>query len=360
MSAAAAPPPRVSIALATYEGARHLEPLLDSLLAQDLPGLEIVVGDDASTDATPDILARYAAAHPLTLLPSDRNLGFVRNFERVLVACTGTWIALADQDDVWAPDKLSSLVARAEAEDALMVFSDATLIDADGALLAPSLWRALDVRPEGATEPQALRLRNRVTGCTCLIHRRLLEPALPIPDGFPYHDWWLAFVAARLGHLVAHPAALVQYRQHGRNVIGVGRRPRRSLGERLRGKWTRLGRIERAAAETELCQRAFLALEARVGLDTELGRRLVDWSVDRRRRWSLAAHRGLFADHPELFALERAPEPRRAAALAPVRRQKAVAMVELLASLGLLAALLAAGVAGLAFALARLVGGAGG
>lgn len=356
MSAAVPPRPRVSIALATYDGAPHLEPLLDSLLVQDLPDVEIVVGDDASTDATPDILARYAAAHPLRLLPRDRNLGFVRNFERVLSACTGTWIALADQDDVWAPDKLSSLVARAETEDALMVFSDATLIDADGALLAPSLWQALDLRPEGAAEPHALRLRNRVTGCTCLIHRALLDQALPIPDGFPYHDWWLAFVAARLGRLVAHPAALVQYRQHGRNVIGVGRRPRRSLAERLRGKWTRLRRIERAAAETELCQRAFLDLETRLGLDPALGRRLVDWSVDRRRRWSLAAHRGLFADHPELFAFERTPEPRRAAALAPVRRQKAAAVVELVASFGLLVAALAA----LAAALARVIGVTGG
>src|SRR4051794_5433880 len=92
-----------------YNGARFIEQALDSIFAQELPPDEIIVVDDGSTDDGPDIVRRYAAAHPLTFLQkqnggqsSARNVGIQH--------ASGTLIALLDQDDRWYPNLLRELV----------------------------------------------------------------------------------------------------------------------------------------------------------------------------------------------------------------------------------------------------------
>lgn len=93
----------VSIIVATFNRARYLPECLDSLLAQTVPAHEIVVVDDGSEDATPDIVARYG--NRLRYLrkenggkPSAVNMG--------LAACSGSLIWLFDDDDVALPDAI--------------------------------------------------------------------------------------------------------------------------------------------------------------------------------------------------------------------------------------------------------------
>src|SRR4051812_17314881 len=98
----------VSIALATYNGARYLHAQLDSLLAQTLKPEELVVGDDGSNDETLTILKDFAltAPFPTRIQVNAARLGYADNFLATAARCSSPLIAFCDQDDVWMPTKL--------------------------------------------------------------------------------------------------------------------------------------------------------------------------------------------------------------------------------------------------------------
>jgi glycosyltransferase involved in cell wall biosynthesis len=102
----------ISIAMCTYNGAKYIDEQLETIIAQDYPLHEIIVVDDRSSDDTFKILEDWKSKHPtlFKLYLNGENLGFDKNFEKAISLCTGDLIAIADQDDVWMKDKLSSLV----------------------------------------------------------------------------------------------------------------------------------------------------------------------------------------------------------------------------------------------------------
>src|SRR5215469_2768853 len=103
----------IQVLLSAYNGERYLEPQLDSVLAQDVAGLSVLVRDDGSTDSTPMLLERYAAQHSSIRLLRGENFGFARSFMHLLErsSATARYVAFCDQDDVWQPGKLSRAIA---------------------------------------------------------------------------------------------------------------------------------------------------------------------------------------------------------------------------------------------------------
>lgn len=103
--------PVVSVVLPTYQGARYLAQTLDSVLAQTLTDLEVVAADDASTDGTAGILAAYAARDArVRIVPTERNLGAVPNWNRALAAARGDYVKVMGQDDLLHPSCLEQQV----------------------------------------------------------------------------------------------------------------------------------------------------------------------------------------------------------------------------------------------------------
>jgi glycosyltransferase involved in cell wall biosynthesis len=100
--------PAVSVAIVTYNQERFVAETLDSVLGQDFQDFEVVVGDDASTDRTPHILAEYEAAHPgrVRVLRHPANLGITGNCNATLEACNGEFVAWLGGDDLFMPGKL--------------------------------------------------------------------------------------------------------------------------------------------------------------------------------------------------------------------------------------------------------------
>ncbi len=224
--------PRVVIALATYNGAAHVDEQVRSFQAQDFREWELLARDDGSSDATRVILARLASRDPrIRVLDAGPNLGVIGNFAALLAhadAAGADYVFPSDQDDVWLPTKLSrslALMARLESEHGrdtpLLVHSDLAVVDGALRPLYPSFLRRQGIRHEETSPLNVLLVQNFVTGCASLLNRALLRLALPFPERCIMHDWWIAECAAAAGAIGFVPEPLVLYRQHGANQIGA-------------------------------------------------------------------------------------------------------------------------------------------
>jgi glycosyltransferase involved in cell wall biosynthesis len=262
MAQEVADPGLVSIILCTYNGSRFLAAQLDSLLAQTCPRFEIIAVDDGSTDGTVGILEDYAARDArIRIVLNPANVGFAANFAGALRFARGEFIAPCDQDDIWLPGKIDSLLRAIG--DRPMAYCDSTLVDEAAAPLGHRLSEVVPMRD--LDDPLPLAFGNCVSGHAMVFRRSLLGRALPLPAGF-FHDWWLATVAAASGGIRFHRDSLVLYRQHGSNV--TDRRLKEMLVEAdlAAAAPSRPARGEKRAAK----RRYLREMEQRIGLISEL------------------------------------------------------------------------------------------
>lgn len=190
-----------------------MEEQLLSVLNQTYSNLELVICDDASTDATFSILSRYSTDPRVRLFANDTNRGPYKSFEKVVAQCKGAYIALCDQDDVWLPQKLERMIAAAGPE--LLLYHDSLLVNEKGRSLHTRISDRRNLY--SGTDPRGFVFSNCVWGHAAMFRRELLQQALPFPEGIP-HDVWLAFAAACHGGIRSLPEVLVHYRQHGGTV----------------------------------------------------------------------------------------------------------------------------------------------
>lgn len=251
--------PLVSIAMCTYNGERFLKEQLDSLVAQDYRPLEIQVFDDRSTDRTFEILKAYEAEYDfIKAHKNTSNLGFIKNFEAAISACSGEFIALCDQDDVWFPHKISTLVQEIGTHS--LIYSHTALIDSEN---QPQGDFLPDIKRLSGPCNRSLILGNCVTGHTCLFPRRLLEHVLPFPAGIDYHDHWIAFVAATIGTIHYLNRPLSSYRQHEENLsFDPNRKKNRKHDPSLRRFLGRSRKVKTALLKKASCLEAFQELPA--------------------------------------------------------------------------------------------------
>lgn len=209
--------PLVSIAMATYNGERFLRQQLDSIYAQTYPNIEVLVSDDRSVDGTVRILEEYRRTHGLAYSVNEARLGYPGNFARATSMCSGAYIAFADQDDIFLPGKIETLIR--EIGSYSLIYSDAALIDEQGTVLAPSYMRYVHYPMLTGKPFRELVFSCFIRGFQVLFTRELLRAALPVPERVT-HDDWFTILAAKLGGIKYLDQPLVHYRQHGGNVTG--------------------------------------------------------------------------------------------------------------------------------------------
>lgn len=219
-------PQHVTVLMPTYNGAEFLDEQIRSIIDQTYPSWSLVLRDDGSTDGTPEVIARYAAEHAnISVIDVGAgNLGVKRSVQRLLAATESDLYMLADQDDVWLPTKIESVVRRAEAEPQdvpLLVFTDLRVVDRDLRLVKPAMHSGM-----GRTRLSELLVENSVTGCTTLLNRALRDVVVAhdvaADPAVIMHDWWHGIVAAALGKVVFLDESTILYRQHGNNAVGAG------------------------------------------------------------------------------------------------------------------------------------------
>ncbi|HEX6107227.1 MAG TPA: glycosyltransferase family 2 protein [Gemmatimonadales bacterium] len=259
---------RLLVLLSTYNGARYLAEQIESIRGQIWTGWELVVRDDGSTDGTIELVEEFARRDRRIRLWRDGrgNLGPAASFGALLEhawAGGATYAALADQDDVWMPDKLQRELALLQAHEAagepdhpLLVHTDLTVVDDRLRTLHPSFLRHQRLEHVRTDPLRRLLVQNFVTGCTVVVNRALLRAAIPVPP-VVMHDWWLAQCAAALGTILFLPEPTVRYRQHGGNALG-GRGALRLYADAVRrpAEWWVRGRRGLAAGKDQASELA--------------------------------------------------------------------------------------------------------
>lgn len=205
---------RISVCMATHNGADYLPEQLRSIAEQLTDDDEIVVVDDNSTDQTLEVLAS-ASLPRVRLIQSATNVGPVRAFETAIHAARGEFIFLADQDDVWLPGRVEAMLDALREHD--LVVADAIVTDAD---LQPVQDSFFQVRHSGPGVWKNFK-RSTYVGCCMAFRAPVARAALPIPRGVYMHDVWIGLIANALSRVTFLPQPALLYRRHARTATEV-------------------------------------------------------------------------------------------------------------------------------------------
>ncbi len=223
---------QVSIAMATYNGEIFIKEQIKSLLNQTYANIEIIICDDCSTDNTFQILQDYSKKdNRIKLFKNQKNLGYVKNFEKAISLCNGEYIALSDQDDIWLEKKIEILLNDIGNFD--LIHSDAYLIDENGEILHKSYsnFAKKQLNPKDIIE---LAFTPMVTGCTCMFTKDLKEKVLPFCSEIHVHDLWISLVAFKNNGIKYNSESLIKYRQHDNNQIGALKKEKNSFFKKIK------------------------------------------------------------------------------------------------------------------------------
>jgi len=207
-------PVKISVAMCTYNGEKFLETQLQSIDNQLRKPDEIIICDDRSEDRTVQIINEFSARTniPVLLKRNALNLGYAKNFEQAISKCSGEFIFLSDQDDIWHTNKTIEIIKIFEENmNLLVVAHDGKLIDAHG------VWH-------GTTKMSQIvkgygKKALSITGALCCVRKKALDLLLPFPAAAKSHDGWLSYVFSYFPeHLAFYDQCLQDIRRHSSNT----------------------------------------------------------------------------------------------------------------------------------------------
>jgi glycosyltransferase involved in cell wall biosynthesis len=209
--------PKISVCIATYNGNQYIRQQLDSILSQLSSSDEVIICDDCSSDNTVSII-RSINDPRIQIYLNTVNIGYAKNFQKCLQKCSGQYIFLADQDDVWLSSKVQICLELLSTH--IFVVSDCTVVDHSLTLL-----HASHAQLTGAKRGFIRNLlRSRYVGACFAFRRSFLDLVLPFPriSSLCPHDYWLILVAEYLQLVHFHPSPLIFYRRHSSNTSNGG------------------------------------------------------------------------------------------------------------------------------------------
>jgi len=206
----------ISVCLATYNGEKYLKEQIDSILCQLAQDDELIISDDESTDGTINIIMSYNDKRIRLLRHTKKKCRYTYynitlNFQNTLQEAKGQFIFLADQDDVWLPNKIERMSNILKEYD--LVLSDCSIVDSKLDILALSkfslenvkigIWRNL--------------YKCSYQGCCMGMRKDFVEKILPFPKNVT-HDLWLGLTCSSIGKMKLLREQTMLYRRHDCNV----------------------------------------------------------------------------------------------------------------------------------------------
>lgn len=200
-----------SIALTTYNGMPYLQEQLDSFSRQTVLPDELIICDDGSTDESIEVCRLFSetASFKVKLVINETNLGYTKNFEKVLSMCRNDIIFISDQDDVWYNNKIEIILKEFEQTECQLIIHDLMYCNSE----LQSIGETKLERMRSYTNP----INTYVTGMASAICNPFLKLCLPIPESISY-DGWIHRCAGliKTKHIVE--VVLADYRRHETNV----------------------------------------------------------------------------------------------------------------------------------------------
>jgi glycosyltransferase involved in cell wall biosynthesis len=214
---------KLSILLFCYNQEGYIQQAVESVLCQNIPfPFEIVVADDHSTDATRTLITALLEKTSVTyrMLPSDRNLGISRNYERGFAACKGDYIAVLEGDDYWTnPNRIVRLVAIMDARpDAVVVFNRKNVLyEASGATVCDEWPHATDQTEFSTID---MIIDNPISNMsTTLLRRQALTRLDSSLYALEIDDYMLGIALSEHGVLIKVKDPMTLYRVHSKGFF---------------------------------------------------------------------------------------------------------------------------------------------
>lgn len=230
-----APTNSIAVVIVTHNGARYLQEQLESIAAQQVQADAIFLVDDRSTDGSKALVVEFfSQRHPIPLQivepspapASDLFTRIGRNFSAGMAAAVDfVYVALADQDDVWEPDRLARQRSRLASTGALLTAGNGILIDSDGVPTGQTLRDCFPVLVDWESASSVDRLRSvlrepMATGAAVMVSQAMIGLGVPIPPGW-LHDRWLSLVAASRDALDVDDHSILRYRVYSDQTVGL-------------------------------------------------------------------------------------------------------------------------------------------
>jgi glycosyltransferase involved in cell wall biosynthesis len=270
----------VQVLLSTYNGTTYLRPLMESLLAQDYPQVEIFVRDDGSSDGTINLLQEYATSFSNVTLISGENLGAARSFLKLLEQSSPTadYMAFCDQDDVWLKDKISRAIEwlhRCPQEIPTMYCSRVAIVTENLQFI-----RYSNIPKKRLSFPNAL-VECLLFGCTMVINQAARQLLLrEFPRYVRMYDGWIYIVISAFGSVLYDDEPRILHRRHTRNfsMIPLTLRDRLQVQGRRFLQYGKTQLLIRQAEEFKRIYGSFVPAESRqvVGRFLECRKRFRD------------------------------------------------------------------------------------
>lgn len=222
----------IDICLATYNGEEFLCEQMDSILHQTFIDWHLYIRDDGSNDETCSILEEYAKKYidKITLIKDSKgNIGYTNNFLEIISYTISPYVAFSDQDDIWLPEKLNTLI------------SEMKFLEKKNGIIPIIIHSDFDYLQENKIYKRNKSYDNRLKnnnntikillhqgcllGCTSMINRSLCNLVKNIPNNksIGYDIYFLA-VSSIVGINIYLPEVLIHHRLHSLNTSSVGRR----------------------------------------------------------------------------------------------------------------------------------------
>jgi len=206
--------PLVSVIMITYNHEPYIAQAIQGVLIQktDFP-IELIIGEDCSTDRTREIVFDYQKKYPeqIRVITSVKNVGMMNNSNRTLASCRGNYIALCEGDDYWTdPHKLQKQVDFLEDNPDFAICFHNMQIIYEG---KPHLNRISNTRQKEITTINNLAYGNYIYTASCIFRNNLHE----IPDWFhqcPVGDYPLHLLNAQYGRIKFIDEIMGVYRVH--------------------------------------------------------------------------------------------------------------------------------------------------
>ncbi len=219
--------PTIAVLIATYNGEKFLKQQLDSILTQTYQNFKIYISDDKSSDSTVEILKGYQNKYPNKLFYSvnEQNIGFVKNFEKLLLECSENYISLSDQDDIWLKEKLEIQMHEMlklesiNEKSACLVHSDLSMVDENNNLIKKSYFEYRSYKLKSQKDLGHLLGSSGIMGNTIVMNKKLRDLVLEFPNKLDVHDYWIGLVCELFGVRKTLNLQLVKYRIHGSNIM---------------------------------------------------------------------------------------------------------------------------------------------